>query len=379
VLAVAIAVASCTEGNVRDSRPPQITLTAAFNGVTFPFAVDLLQHPTDDHRWYVVEQGGVVETFLDTDPAGTRTTAVTLAGIITTGESGLLGMAFHPSFAINGQVFLSYVDAAGGPFGTSTIARYVSLDNGLTFVIDPNPPAIVLQLVQPAANHNGGDLDFGPDGDLYVAFGDGGPGGDPNGYGQTTNEWFGSILRLDVDSARPYAIPASNPFAGGGGLPEIWAFGFRNPWRMAFDSMTGELFVGDVGQNTVEEIDLVMRGGNYGWSVVEGTLTYPSMVPSAPMGMIPPIVTHLHPECQSITGGHIYRGTTLPQLQGMYVYGDFITGRIFALDPTMASPMPTEIHQAALNISSFGHGRDGEMYAVAYGAAGAMHRLTALP
>jgi glucose/arabinose dehydrogenase len=287
-------------------------------------------------------------------------------------------MAFDPGFSGNGLVFLSYVENVGGSAGTSKVTRFVSADGGLTFTIDPGPNATVLSLAQPFTNHNGGDIDFGPDGYLYVAFGDGGSGGDPFGHGQDLNTWFGKILRLDV-SVRPYAVPADNPFVGVAGDDEIWAYGLRNPWRMAFDPATGKLWAGDVGQENAEEIDEIVKGGNYGWNLEEGNLAYPSGIPSSPAGLVAPVAVHDHPQCEAIVGGFVYHGALVPSLQGMYVYGDFEQGRLFTFDPDALPPVPMQIHKAPLNFSSFGQGRDGEMYAVVYDGSAAIQQIVPLP
>ena len=375
-LAVALLATCCSRGSHHDP-PPVVALAPAFDGLAFPYAVDLLQHPSDDHRWYVVEQFGAIETFLDTDPAGTRSTAITLSNLLTNGENGLLGMAFDPDFTGNGGIFLSYVENVGGPAGTSKVTRFLSSDGGLTFAIDPGPNANVLSLVQPFTNHNGGDIDFGPDGDLYVAFGDGGGAGDPFDHGQDLGTWFGKILRLDV-SVRPYAVPSDNPFVGVAGDDEIWAYGMRNPWREAFDPATGKLWAGDVGQDSAEEIDEIVKGGNYGWNVEEGNLSYPSGMPSSPPGFVAPVAVHGHPQCEAIVGGFVYHGALLPKLQGWYVYGDFEEGRLFAFDPAAQPPVPVQLQKSPLNVSAFGQGRDGEIYVVAYGGAEAMHQIVPL-
>jgi glucose/arabinose dehydrogenase len=375
-LAAALLATGCSRSSSHDP-PPVVALAPAFGGLAFPFAVDLIQHPTDDHRWYVVEQFGALETFLDTDPAGTRTTAITLGNLLTNGENGLLGMAFDPDFATSGQIFLSYVET-GGAAGTSKISRFLSADGGLTFALDPDPQPTVLSLVQPFTNHNGGDIDFGPDGDLYVAFGDGGGAGDPFGNGQNLNTWFGKILRVDV-SVRPYAIPPDNPFVGVAGDDEIWAYGLRNPWKMGFDPATGRLWAGDVGQDAAEEIDEIVKGGNYGWNCEEGNLSYPSGDPSSPPGLVPPVVVNYHPQCEAIMGGCVYHGTRLPELQGKYVYGDFETGRLFCFDPAAAQPVPQQIHKSPLHVVAFGQGRDGEIYLVSYDGAGGIFSLMPLP
>jgi glucose/arabinose dehydrogenase len=373
-LAVLLLATGCSHGSNHED-PPVVALTTAFGGLAFPFAVDLIQHPSDDHRWYVVEQFGAIETFLDTDPAGTRATAVTVPNLLTNGENGVLGMAFDPAFGTNGQVFISYVENVGGSSGTSKVTRYVSADGGLTFSLDPGPNARSRSAA--FTNHNR-DIDFGPDGYLYIAFGDGGDGGDPFGHGQDVNTWFGKILRLDV-TVRPYAVPPDNPFVGVAGDDEIWAFGLRNPWKMGFDPATGKLWAGDVGQENAEEIDEIVRGGNYGWNLEEGNLAYPSGIPSNPPGLVAPVAVHNHPQCEAIVGGFVYHGTRVPELSGLYVYGDFEQGRIFCFDPNGQPPVPQQIHKAPLNIVAFGQGRDGEIYVVTYDNGGVVQSISPLP
>ncbi|HET6164494.1 MAG TPA: PQQ-dependent sugar dehydrogenase [Planctomycetota bacterium] len=375
--ASALGAGGCSRGS-HDEVPPVVALTPAFGGQAFHYAVDLLQHPSDDHRWYVVEQFGAIETFLDTDPAGTRTTAVTVPNLMTNGENGVLGMAFDPAFGTNGQVFISYVENVGGNAGTSKVARYVSADGGLTFTLDPGPDATVLSLLQPFTNHNGGDVDFGPDGFLYIAFGDGGDAGDPFGNGQDVNTWLGKILRLDV-SVRPYAVPPDNPFVGVTGDDEIWAYGLRNPWKMGFDPATGKLWAGDVGQDAAEEIDEIVRGGNYGWNLEEGNRAYPSGKPSHLPGLVAPVAVHNHPQCEAIVGGFVYHGTRVPEISGRYVYGDFEQGRLFCFDPNGQPPVPRQIHKSPLNIVAFGQGRDGELYVVTYDNGGVVYSIDPLP
>jgi hypothetical protein len=383
VVALAPLIASsCGRGGGGSPRAAsgEVDLAVAFEGQSFFHAVDLLQHPVDDERWYVVEQTGIVETFLESDPAGTRRVAVAVPGLLTSGENGLLGMAFHPDFALNGEAILSYVLDTGGSAGTSEVARYVSADGGLTFVRGAGDP-VILQLVQPYSNHNGGDVDFGDDGMLYVAFGDGGGTGDPDERAQDNDDWFGAILRLDVDGAPPYAVPPDNPLVGKPGLDEIWAFGFRNPWRMSFDRTTGDLWVGDVGQSTVEEIDLVVRGGNYGWDLQEGDLCYPALMECSLPGLVPPVAVHRSPEAKAITGGVVDRVGLVPALKDHYVYGDFVAGRLFAFDVTAPDPAPRTIFEGPIQPSSFAQSRAGELFVVLYagGAGAAIRRIVARP
>jgi len=230
---------------------------------------------------------------------------------------------------------------------------------------------------QPFLNHNGGQIAFGPDGLLYVGLGDGGSGGDPLGHAQDTSTLLGSILRIDVDRGTPYAVPPDNPFAAGGGRPEIFAWGLRNPWRWSFDRETGELWCGDVGQNRWEEVDRIRRGGNYGWNVREGAHCFASAECDS-AGLIEPVAEYSHDEGCSITGGYVYRGATLPQISGAYVYGDFCSGRIWGLFSAGGGALaPRLLAESGLQISSFAEDHDGELYVVDYG--GGIHRLASAP
>jgi glucose/arabinose dehydrogenase len=229
----------------------------------------------------------------------------------------------------------------------------------------------MLEVAQPFANHNGGALEFGPDGMLYVALGDGGSGGDPQGNGQNTNALLGKILRIDV-SGDAYRVPPDNPFAGGGGRGEIWAYGFRNPWRITFDRETGELWAGDVGQNTWEEVDRVVRGGNYGWNVLEGNECF--RAPTCDRdGKISPRAVYPTADGCAVTGGYVYRGTSMPDLRGWYVYADYCSGVVWALNPADDSP-PVELASTGQTIPSFAEAPDGELYFLSFGRA--VYRLT---
>ena len=286
-------------------------------------------------------------------------------------------MAFHPDFARNGQVFLSYTGYGGATNLRSRIARYTSPDGGRT--LDPASEVILLTVDQPYNNHNGGNIVFGPDGDLYIGFGDGGSGGDPQGNGQNKNALLGKMLRIDVNTtqgAQRYGIPADNPFARGGGRPEIYALGLRNPWRWSFDRATGELWAGDVGQTKLEEIDRIERGGNYGWNMKEGTQCYRPATGCSSAGLIDPVVEYGRTEGTSVTGGYVYRGSAIPSLVGAYIYGDYVSGRIWRItyDPVTGRPSPQLLLDTSYNISSFGEGNDGELYVVSYG--GRLYRFT---
>ncbi len=336
-----------------------------FSSLDFALPVALLQAPNDPSRWFVVEKEGQVYAFA---AAADPELVLDLSDSVQAGydETGLLGLAFHPDYAENGEIYVSYV----APPLTSRVSRFTSRDGGAT--LDPDSEEILIAFEQPFWNHNGGSIAFGPDGYLYLGFGDGGSAGDPYEYGQDTGVFFGKILRIDVDTGDPYGIPSDNPFAEGsdaegGGAPEIYAWGLRNPWRFSFDRATGALWVGDVGQDLLEEVDVVERGGNYGWNVMEGTDCFEARS-CDDGGMIAPIVEYRHSEGQSITGGYVYNGTEIPGLQGVYVYADYISGTMWALyfDPVSGEAAPEIIEETGLYVSSFGEGVDGEIYFLDY-------------
>lgn len=357
-----------------------LSFAPAFGGEAFSSPLKLIQHPSDDDRFYVVERGGTVETLLRSDPAASRALAVDVRDsqtVTTSGEGGLLGMAFDPDFDTNGEVFLSYTEGVAGNFD-SVIGRFTSPDAGMTFEPADAMNLTLLAIDQPASNHNGGDILFGPDGYLYFGVGDGGGGGDPFENGQDVTTLLGTILRLDV-SVTPAVGPPDNPFTGSGGDDRIFAFGLRNPWRMSFDSVTDELWVGDVGQGLWEEVDRVVSGGNYGWDCYEGFAEF-EVDANCQSGPIDPELVHSHPDFRSITGGYVYRGSAIPELQGAYVYGDYVSGKVCAFffdeNPTrLVSLNPP----AGLSISSFGQGRDGELYVIDFSGNPSIYQLEATP
>ena len=271
----------------------------------------------------------------------------------------LYGLAFHPQFRTNGRFFVNYTTKKFGKLQTRVCE--FKADPGSTRA-DPGSERELMRFDQPWSNHNGGEVIFGPDGMLYIGSGDGGSGGDPLENGQNLGTWLGKILRIDVDHAEPYAVPADNPFTGQkDALPEIWAYGLRNPWRFSFDRETKQLWCGDVGQNKWEEVDLIERGRNYGWSAREGTHEFK---PERAKGEVTePIKDYGRELGQSVTGGYVYRGKQMPQLRGVYVYADYQTGRIFALRwDGKAITLDAELLHAPFNISSFGEDHDGELY-----------------
>jgi glucose/arabinose dehydrogenase len=290
-------------------------------------------------------------------------------------EEGLLGLAFHPQFAINRFFYLDYTTA--NPRRT-VIARFPVTANNPDQG-DKGSEQVLLEVSQPYENHNGGQLAFGPDGYLYIAMGDGGGAGDPHGNGQNRSSLLGKILRINVDTTTGnlnYGIPSDNPFVSNtlGYREEIYVYGLRNPWRFSFDPATGWLWTGDVGQNRVEEIDIIEKGKNYGWNIVEGNLCYSPMQNCNQNGLEPPVWTYDHVQGGSITGGFVYRGLELAELIGYYVYGDFISGRIWALRyDGVSDPVNTELLDTGLNIASFGIDEKNEVLICAFD--GKIYRL----
>jgi glucose/arabinose dehydrogenase len=277
-------------------------------------------------------------------------------------ERGLLGLAFHPRYAENGYFYVNYTDLNGN----TVIARFnVTEDPDRA---DPSSEKQVLYAVQPYSNHNGGGLAFGPDGYLYIALGDGGSGGDPQGNGQSLQSHLGKLLRIDVDGGDPYAIPPDNPFAAGGGLPEIWAYGLRNPWRFSFDRLTGDLYIADVGQNEWEEIDFLPAGGpggaNFGWNFREAGHGFMGTPPEG-LDLIDPVAEYDHSLGCSVTGGYVYRGASLPEWQGVYIYGDYCTGNVWGLLRGPGGAWQNELlYQGTGTLASFGEDEAGEIYLV---------------
>ena len=285
-------------------------------------------------------------------------------------EMGLLGLTFHPAFQQNRKFYVNYVRSNAGQFQSVISEFQASATN--PNLADPVSERILLVVNQVSnfPNHKAGQLAFGPDGFLYFGLGDGGSGGDPFGHGQDTNILLGKMMRIDVNSTSPglpYAIPADNPFVNGGGLPEIFATGFRNPWRFSFDVSTRRLFVADVGQDKFEEIDIVQKGGNYGWNIMEGMHCFNPPTGCNMTGLQLPIVEIPHPEGQAVIGGFVYHGTALAGLQGQYIFGD-LNGRIWSLQEAPPGTFTrTLLNDTGLTISSFGQDQNGELYVVDIG------------
>jgi glucose/arabinose dehydrogenase len=350
---------------------PQISLAVVAGGFVSPVHVT---HAGDGSgRIFVVEQAGRIRIldngvvlpvpFLD---LATLNPPRLIAG----GEQGLLSVAFPPGFAAKGYFYVNYTRA---PDGATVVARY-RVSAGDANVADPASEEVILTIPQPFANHNGGQLAFGPDGFLFLGMGDGGSGGDPLNNGQSPGTLLGKLLRIDVESGTaPYVVPPDNPFVGVAGFrPEIWALGLRNPWRFSFDRGTGDLYIGDVGQNNFEEIDFQPAGDpvgrNYGWNIMEGESCYPpGTVGCNRTGLALPVFVYDHSLGCSVSGGLVYRGSAFSALQGIYFFGDFCSGRIWGLRKNGAAwDNALLADNTTLNITTFGEDESGNVYVVNY-------------
>jgi glucose/arabinose dehydrogenase len=283
--------------------------------------------------------------------------------LVSGGEQGLLGLALHPGFPKEGRAYVDYTS------GTQDVIATLSLDPFDPDRLDLASLERILATDDPFANHNGGNLLFGPDGHLYAFFGDGGGGGDPLQSGQNRDSLLGKVLRVDIDHPRgdaAYSSPADNPFVGKAGRDEVWLWGMRNPWRASFDRATGDLWIGDVGQNAWEEVDVARAGVgglNFGWNRMEGNHCYPAATKCSKVGLTPPVSEYGHDLGCTVVGGYVYRGTKYPALAGVYLFADYCSGRIFALDPsTDELRAPVEVGNAGSNVSSFGEDAAGELY-----------------
>ena len=378
---------------VAKARPPStatIALEDAFPSLpNFNRPVWMAQAPGDKTKFYVVEQGtssgeAHILAFSNTPAATTTTSFLSLpAGTVVrgaAGEGGLLSFAFHPSWAANRTAFISYTYGTGNTITNSRVARIKSTDGGASLDLATEEKTF-LEIAQPFSNHNGGLVLFGPDGNLYMGFGDGGSGNDPSGNGQNTDVLLGKILRVGAGPTGPYTIPPDNPFAAGGGRPEIYAYGLRNPWRFSFDRLSGELWVGDVGQTGWEEVDRVQRGGNYGWKIREGFHCRPAGPPTcATAGYIDPVVEYPYTAGgQSITGGYVYQGSNIPELAGSYLFADYVKGTVYTIDWSTTPASPKVLLTAPFNISSFAEDADGELYVLNYGGGRIMRVVRSGP
>jgi glucose/arabinose dehydrogenase len=357
---------------------PDLGFEVAFEKLKFERGVAIAHPPDGTDRLFVVEQPGRVKCFENRSDVEVAAVALDLsAKVLSSGnEEGMLGIAFHPKFKTNHQVFLQYSFPKLGPQrkrdpNTRNIIARFNMDPNHERIL-PESEKVILEVKQPYENHNGGVLQFGPDGYLYIGLGDGGSANDPHGNGQNTMTMLGKFLRIDVDHTegeKAYAVPKDNPFVGRSDvLPEIWSTGWRNPWGYHFDRKTGELWSSDVGQDKWEEIDIVRKGGNYGWSVREGMHDFKPVAGSGPF--VEPVVEHAHAKpnssdgANSITGGCVYRGARLKELDGIYLYGDYVTGNMYALrwDGKKVVESRRLFEFKLKQITTFGEDRDGDVY-----------------
>jgi len=314
-----------------------------------------LQRPVDlqpdgSGRLFVLEKTGRIRILQNGQLVETPFLDITDRVNASSNEMGLLGLAFHPNFSQNGFFYVNYTGSGGNTF----ISRFQASGDSA----DPNSEKTLLTVEQPFANHNGGVLAFGPDGFLYAGLGDGGSQGDPNGNSQNTGVLLGKILRIDVNNGDPYGIPSDNPFGN-----EVWAYGLRNPWRLSFDKLNGDMYIADVGQGAWEEIDFLPAGSpggtNFGWNFREGAHDYKG---SAPAGVVDPVAEYSHAEggC-SVTGGYVYRGS-MPEWNGIYLYGDYCTGFIWGLIRSNDGWQKQKLFDMDVTITSFGQDENGEIY-----------------
>ncbi len=319
-------------------------------------------------RLYVVLQEGRIVSLVPSPGTTEASPFLDIRDRVTAGgEQGLLGLAFDPDYASNGHFFVNYTYE-----GYTIISRYIVGTGDGAGAADPDSELVIMRVLQPYSNHNGGTLAFGPDGHLYIGLGDGGSGGDPLNSGQDLGTLLGAMLRIDVSQAsaeQPYSVPEDNPFVHQDARPEIWAYGLRNPWRFSFDRQTGDLWAGDVGQNSWEEVDLLRAGGNYGWNRMEGTHCFPSSVRECNQeGLEAPIIdyTLAGPRC-SVIGGVVYRGPSLPWLEGAYLYADYCSGELWGL--RYDGREVTEhvlLSDSVSRVTAFGEDENGEAYLLSF-------------
>lgn len=352
---------------------PSVSLVKVFADEKWTRPTQIVARPDLDDVLYVIEQGGRIKAVKPSAPQGNASLFMDIRDRVsfTTNEEGLLSLVFHPRFAENREFLVYY--SAERPRRT-VLSRFKAVaapdsarTAGLDLIGDPASEEVLLTILQPYWNHNGGTALFGPDGMLYLSIGDGGAANDPHNYGQDLTSLLSKVIRIDVDRRednRPYAIPADNPFVRRENVrPEIWAYGLRNVWRMSFDRTTGTLWGGDVGQNAWEEIDLIVRGGNYGWNLREGARAF-RRGGEQRGDMIDPVIEYPRKEGISVTGGYVYRGTKYPMLQGVYLYADYGYGTMWGarVAGEGLGPQKVVFRRGGAMISSFGEANDGELY-----------------
>lgn len=362
--------------------PSKYTLTEAFPALRFDKPVELTSPTDGTNRIFVVSQTGKIHVFPNAATTATPPVFLDISSKVASGgELGLLGLAFHPDYKSNGYFYVNYT--RGNPLETAISRFKVSSAN--PNMADPTSEQVLLTYQQPFTNHNGGKLAFGNDGYLYIASGDGGSGGDPRNYAQNRQQLLGKMIRIDVNSTTgnlPYAIPADNPYKGNtqGFREEIYAYGLRNPWRFSFDRKTGALWAGDVGQGNVEEISIIKNGGNYGWKIREGNTCFGAANCDG-AGLEEPIWTYpLNNENgRSVTGGYVCHDKNLLGLEGKYIYGDYVSGNVWALTFNGNQAVKNElITKLADNISSFGEDSQQGLYVLGH-SSGKIYKFTPEP
>jgi glucose/arabinose dehydrogenase len=379
---IALAALGCTDDGGQQPPPPPPPVSGGLGLATvgnFAFPVFVTSPPGDNARLFVVEKRGTIRIVKQ----GSTLSApfLDLSGAVSTGgEQGLLGLAFHPQYASNRLFVVNYTDTEGDTQVSLFRASATDPDRA-----DAASEQVILAVAQPFTNHNGGMVAFGPqDGHLYIGMGDGGSANDPQGNGQRLSTLLGKLVRLAISSSGQVSIPADNPFVGQtGARAEIWSLGLRNPWRFSFDRTTGDLYLGDVGQNEREEIDMVSRaasrGANFGWSVMEGTACFRAGSCDR-QGLILPVVEYLHADGCSVTGGYAYRGTAIPTLAGTYFYADYCAGwvRSFRLsNGSVVEPREWTGLEPNGSITSFGEDAQGELYLMT--SSGRVAKIVAQP
>jgi glucose/arabinose dehydrogenase len=353
----------------------QYGVKVAFPNVQFKDPVGIYAAGDQSNRLFVVEQAGVIKVLENNEGTNAASVFLDISNRVTSGgELGLLGVAFPRQFNQSGFFYVYYT--TDNPL-RSIVSRF-SVSQTNANQADVSSEKVLLLVEQPFPNHNGGQISFGPDGYLYIGLGDGGGAGDPSGNAQNRSTLLGKILRIDVNAASGslnYSIPRDNPFVGNnqGFREEIYAYGLRNPWRFSFDSVTGQLWVGDVGQDRIEEVDIVKSGGNYGWNIMEGSLCYSPPSGCNQTGLSRPIWEYNHTLGDSIIGGFVYRGAALPDLVGTYIYGDYGSGKIWGLRYDGINSTNSELTATGVHITSFGLDQKGELHICA--SDGNVYRL----